>query len=59
MIESKYNVKYPLQLAICTKSTELFEPYSKEKVNFFLKLLFIKVNCLMNFNKIFGFLRNG
>ena len=35
---------------ICyTKSMELFE----------LKLLFIKVKCLINVNKICGLLRNG
>ena len=36
-----------LQFAICTKSMELFELYSKEKANFFLlKLLFIKIRYL-------------
>ena len=53
--------KYKLQFAICTKSVELFELYSKEKANFFclIKLLFIKVSCLINVNKIRGLLRNG
>ena len=39
-----------MQFAICTKSMELFKLYSKEKTNFFclIKLLFIKVRCLMN-----------
>ena len=30
---------------------ELYELYSKEKANFFLKLLFIKVSCVVNANK--------
>ena len=51
--------KYPLQFAIYTKSIELFELYSKEKADFFLKLLFIKVSCVVNVNKICGLLRNG
>ena len=39
-----------MQFAICTKSMELFKLYSKEKTNFFclIKLLFIKVRCLVN-----------
>ena len=43
---------YTLQFAICTKSMELLELYSKEKTNFFclIKLLFIKVRCLINVN---------
>ena len=43
---------YTLQFAICTKSTELFKLYSKEKTNLFcvIKLLFIKVRCLINVN---------
>ena len=51
--------KYPLQFTICTKSMELFELYSKEEVNFFLKLLFIKISCLINVHKICGLLGNG
>ena len=44
--------KYTLQFAICTKSMELFKLYSHEKTNFFclIKLLFIKVRCLINVN---------
>ena len=44
--------KYTLQFAICTKSVELFKLYSKEKPNFYwlIKLLFIKVRCLINVN---------
>ena len=44
--------KYTLQFAICTKSIELFKLYSQEKTNFFclIKLLFIKVRCLINVN---------
>ena len=41
------------QNTLCiTKSTELFKLYSKEKTNFFclIKLLFIKVRCLINVN---------
>ena len=43
---------YTLQFAICTKSMELFKLYSHEKTNFFcsIKLLFIKVRCLINVN---------
>ena len=53
--------KYTLQFAICNKNIELFELYSKEKSNFFcfIKLLFVKVSCLINVNKICGLLRNG
>ena len=42
--------KYTLQFAICTEIMELFKLYSKEKANFFylIKLLFIKVRCLIN-----------
>ena len=38
-----------MQFAICTKSTEFFKFYLKEKTNFFclIKLLFIKVKCLV------------
>ena len=45
-----YICKYTLQFAICTKSMELFKLYSREKTNFFclIKLLFIKVRCLIN-----------
>ena len=41
-----------MQFAICTKSMELFKLYSHEKTNFFclIKLLFIKVRCLINVN---------
>ena len=47
-----YTCKYTLQFAICTKSMELFKLYSKEQANFFciIKLLFIKVRCLINVN---------
>ena len=40
---------------------EFFELYSKEKANCFclIKLLFIKVRCLINVNEICGLLRNG
>ena len=51
--------KYPLQFAIYTKSMELFELYSKEKADCFLKLLFIKVSCVVNVNEIYGLLRIG
>ena len=51
--------KYPLQFAIYTKSMDLFELYSKEKDDFFHKLLYIKVSCLVNIKKICGLLRNG
>ena len=48
--------KYTLQFAICTKSMELFKLYSHEKTNFFclIKLLFIKVRCLINVNVSLG-----
>ena len=41
-----------MQFAICTNCTELFKLYPKEKTNFFclIKLLFIKVGCLINVN---------
>ena len=41
-----------MQFAICTESIELFKLYSHEKTNFFclIKLLFIKVRCLINVN---------
>ena len=44
--------KYTLQFAIRTKSMDLFKLYSKEKANFFclIKLIFIKVRCLINVN---------
>ena len=53
--------KYTLQFAVCTKSMEPFELYSKEKVNIFclIKFLFVKATCLVNVNKICGLLRNG
>ena len=51
-------VKYPLQFDIYTKRMELFELYSKEKAIFFLKSLFIKVSCVVNFNEICGLLKN-
>ena len=51
-------VKYPLQFDIYTKRMKLFELYSKEKAIFFLKLLFIKVSCVVNFNEICGLLKN-
>ena len=37
---------------------ELFELYSKEKANFFLKLFFIKIRCVVNVDDICGLLRN-
>ena len=37
---------------------ELFELFSKEKADFFLKLLFIKISCVVNVNIICGLLRN-
>ena len=53
--------KHKLQFAIWTKRVEFFELNSKEKANFFslIKLLFIKVRCLRNVNKICGLLRDG
>ena len=44
--------KYTLELAICTKNMELLKLYAKEKTNLFclIKLLFIKVRGLINFN---------
>ena len=47
---------YTLQFATCTKSMELFKLYSHEKTNFFclIKLLFIKVRCLINVNVSLG-----
>ena len=41
-----------MEFAICTKNMELLKLYSKEKTNFFcsVKLLFIKVRCLINAN---------
>ena len=42
-----------------TKCMELFELYSKEKADFFVELLFIKVSCVVNVSKICGLLRNG
>ena len=55
MIELTYKVnKYPPQFAIYTKSMELFELYSKEKADFFLKLLFIMVSCVVNVNKMWS-----
>ena len=52
---------YTLQFAICTKSTELFKRYLKEKTNFFclIKLLFIKVRCLINVNDRLILKENG
>ena len=38
---------------------ELFELYLKEKANFLFKLLFVKVRCLINVNKICGLFRMG
>ena len=37
---------------VCTKNMELFKLYWQEKANFFciIKLLFIKVRCLINAN---------
>ena len=37
---------------MCTKNMELFKLYSKEKAKFFclIKLLFIKIRCLINSN---------
>ena len=48
----KYTPKFP----IYTKSMELFKLYSKEKASFFslIKLLFIKVRCIMNVNLLLG-----
>ena len=53
--------KYTLQFAICTKSMELFKLYSHEKTNFFclIKLLFIKVRCLINVNVSLGANKEG
>ena len=40
-----------MKFAMCPKSMELFKLYSKEKAFFCLiKLLFIKVRCLINVN---------
>ena len=53
-VQNYYNEKctYNINTAICYthKSMELFKLYSKEKANFFclIKLLFIKVRCLIN-----------
>ena len=55
-VQNYYNEKctnkYALQFAICTKSIELFKLSSPEKTNSFclIKLLFIKVRCLINVN---------
>ena len=50
--------KYPLKFSIYTKSMKLFELYSKEKANFFLKLSIIKIRCVVNVDDICGLLRN-
>ena len=41
-----------MEFGICTKSMELLKLYSKGKNNYFclIKLLFIKVRCLINVN---------
>ena len=57
LIES-FISKYPLKFSIYTKSMELFELYSKEKANFFLKLFIIKIRCVVNVDDICGLLRN-
>ena len=43
---------FTLEFAICTKNMELLKIYSKEKTDLFrlIKLLFIKVRCLINVN---------
>ena len=48
--------KYTLQFAIWTEIMELFKLYSKVKAIFFylIKLLFIKVRCLINVNVSFA-----
>ena len=41
-----------MEFAICTKNMELLKLYSKDKTNFLclIKLLYIKVRCLININ---------
>ena len=43
---------FTLEFSICTKNMELLKIYSKEKTDLFrlIKLLFIKVRCLINVN---------
>ena len=50
-----YNVNTHCNLLYALKSMELFKLYSKETANFFclIKLLFIKVRCLINLNVSF------
>ena len=47
--------KFTLLFAICTENMELFKLYSKEKAISFclIKLLFIKIRCLINVNVSF------
>ena len=57
-----YICKYTLEFAICTKNMELLKLYSKEKTNFFfgtIKLLFIRVRCLINVNVSLEAIREG
>ena len=47
--------KYTLEFAICTRNMELLKLYSKEKTFFCsIKLLFIKVKCLINVSSNLG-----
>ena len=50
-----------LEFSICTKNMELLKLYSKEKTIFFclIKLLFIKVGCLINVNVSFEAIPEG
>ena len=54
LLQWKMHIKrnYTLEFAICTEKMELLKLYSKEKTIFFclIKLLFIKVRCLINVN---------
>ena len=59
MIESAYNVNTHCNLLYALEVCNYLNPISKRRLNFLLKLLFLKVRCPISVNKIFDLLRNG
>ena len=56
---STYNVNTNCNLLYALKLWNYFSTISKRRLNFWAKLLFIKLRCLINVHWICGLLRNG
>ena len=55
----QHRIQHKTRYKSLDKVRQNVKQFTKEKAKYFLKLLFIKVRCLINVTKICGFLENG